>query len=189
MVFGNLGDDSATGVAFTRDPSTGEKRYYGEFLINAQGEDVVAGMEDFQTYSPPGWDDFEPTYLPDGDLLFVSTRCNRWVNCWLTQVGVLYRCDADGGNIQPLSSNIEHDNTPSVLPSGKILYMRWEYVDRSQVEFHHLWTMNPDGSNQEIYYGNEVSWGVFLSCRSIPNDPRVMGIYSPGHGRAGSDFR
>jgi pyruvate,orthophosphate dikinase len=44
MVFGNLGDDSATGVAFTRDPSTGEKRYYGEFLINAQGEDVVAGI-------------------------------------------------------------------------------------------------------------------------------------------------
>ena len=44
MVFGNLGDDSGTGVAFTRDPSTGEKRFYGEFLINAQGEDVVAGI-------------------------------------------------------------------------------------------------------------------------------------------------
>jgi pyruvate,orthophosphate dikinase len=44
MVFGNLGDDSGTGVAFTRNPSTGEKRFYGEFLINAQGEDVVAGI-------------------------------------------------------------------------------------------------------------------------------------------------
>ena len=44
MVFGNLGDDSATGVAFTRDPATGEKAYYGEYLINAQGEDVVAGI-------------------------------------------------------------------------------------------------------------------------------------------------
>ena len=44
MVFGNMGDDSATGVAFTRDPSTGEKKFYGEFLINAQGEDVVAGI-------------------------------------------------------------------------------------------------------------------------------------------------
>lgn len=44
MVFGNLGNDSATGVAFTRDPSTGEKKYYGEFLVNAQGEDVVAGI-------------------------------------------------------------------------------------------------------------------------------------------------
>ncbi|GGE33295.1 pyruvate, phosphate dikinase [Marinicauda pacifica] len=44
MVFGNMGNTSATGVAFTRDPSTGEKGYYGEFLINAQGEDVVAGI-------------------------------------------------------------------------------------------------------------------------------------------------
>jgi len=44
MVFGNMGDDSATGVAFTRNPSTGEKKLYGEFLINAQGEDVVAGI-------------------------------------------------------------------------------------------------------------------------------------------------
>ena len=44
MVFGNLGNDCATGVAFTRDPANGEKRFYGEFLINAQGEDVVAGI-------------------------------------------------------------------------------------------------------------------------------------------------
>ena len=44
MVFGNMGDTSATGVAFTRDPSTGEKAYYGEWLVNAQGEDVVAGI-------------------------------------------------------------------------------------------------------------------------------------------------
>lgn len=44
MVFGNMGDDSATGVAFTRDPSTGEKKFYGEYLVNAQGEDVVAGI-------------------------------------------------------------------------------------------------------------------------------------------------
>jgi len=43
MVYGNMGDDCATGVAFTRDPSTGEKRFYGEYLVNAQGEDVVAG--------------------------------------------------------------------------------------------------------------------------------------------------
>ena len=44
MVFGNLGDDCATGVGFTRDPSTGENRFYGEYLVNAQGEDVVAGI-------------------------------------------------------------------------------------------------------------------------------------------------
>src|SRR6185436_11503068 len=44
MVFGNMGDTSGTGVGFTRNPSTGEKEFYGEFLINAQGEDVVSGV-------------------------------------------------------------------------------------------------------------------------------------------------
>ena len=44
MVFGNKGDDSGTGVAFTRNPSTGENKVYGEFLMDAQGEDVVAGI-------------------------------------------------------------------------------------------------------------------------------------------------
>jgi pyruvate, orthophosphate dikinase len=51
MVFGNMGDSSATGVAFTRNPSTGERRLYGEFLINAQGEDVVAGIRTPQEIS------------------------------------------------------------------------------------------------------------------------------------------
>lgn len=50
MVFGNMGDDSGTGVAFTRDHATGEKKLYGEFLMNAQGEDdVVAGIRTPQT--------------------------------------------------------------------------------------------------------------------------------------------
>lgn len=69
MVFGNLGDDSATGVAFTRDPSTGEKKFYGEFLVNAQGEDVVAGIRTPQPISilreimPNAYQDLERNYL------------------------------------------------------------------------------------------------------------------------------
>jgi len=61
MVFGNMGDDCATGVAFTRNPSTGENKFYGEFLINAQGEDVVAGIrtpipcEEMGQYLPKSW--------------------------------------------------------------------------------------------------------------------------------------
>ena len=61
MVFGNMGDDSGTGVAFTRDPSTGEKRFFGEFLVNAQGEDVVAGIrtplhiDEMATRLPAAW--------------------------------------------------------------------------------------------------------------------------------------
>ena len=51
MVFGNLGDDCATGVGFTRDPATGERAFYGDFLVNAQGEDVVAGIRTPQPLS------------------------------------------------------------------------------------------------------------------------------------------
>ncbi len=54
MVFGNMGDDCATGVAFTRNPSTGEKLFYGEFLVNAQGEDVVAGIRTPQPLTVQG---------------------------------------------------------------------------------------------------------------------------------------
>lgn len=59
MVFGNMGDDCATGVAFTRNPSTGERKYYGEFLVNAQGEDVVAGIR-----TPQPMDEM-PGVMPD----------------------------------------------------------------------------------------------------------------------------
>jgi hypothetical protein len=53
-------------------------------------------------------------------------------------VAVVYRCDSDGTDIRPLSTNAEHDNTPWVLPDGRVLFTRWEYVDRSQFDYHHL---------------------------------------------------
>ena len=68
MVFGNLGEDSGTGVAFTRNPSTGERRFYGEFLINAQGEDVVAG-----TRTPLNIDDMAQR-LPDAYKELMNTQ-------------------------------------------------------------------------------------------------------------------
>jgi len=68
MVFGNLGEDSGTGVAFTRNPSTGEKRFYGEFLVNAQGEDVVAG-----TRTPLNIDDMAQR-LPDAYKDLIDTQ-------------------------------------------------------------------------------------------------------------------
>ncbi|NIA15318.1 MAG: hypothetical protein GWP08_14710 [Nitrospiraceae bacterium] len=128
-------------------------------------------------------DDIEPTYLPDGDILFCSTRCKRWVNCWLTQVANIHRCDADGGGIHPVSANIEHDNTPWPLPDGRILYQRWEYIDRSQVHYHHLWTMNPDGTGQMVYYGNQRPGIVMIDAKPIPGTGKVAAIFSPGHGR------
>ena len=64
------------------------------------------------------WDDYEACRLPDGDILFITTRCKRWVGCWYTQVGTMYRCRPDGSDMQCVSANIEHDNTPAVLPDG-----------------------------------------------------------------------
>ena len=129
------------------------------------------------------YDDIEPTYLPDGGIAFVSSRGKRWVNCWLTQVAILYRCDSDGSNIQPLSCNGEQDNTPWPLPDGRLLYMRWEYVDRSQVDYHHLWTMNPDGTGQMVFYGNMKPGTLMIDAKPIPGTNEILSIFSPGHGR------
>jgi len=129
------------------------------------------------------YDDIEPCWLPDGGIVFVSARGKRWVNCWLTQVANIYRCDGDGRNIRPLSANLEHDNTPWVLPDGRIAYMRWEYVDRNQVNYHHLWTMNPDGTAQTVFFGNLHPGGVYIDAKPIPGSDLVALINSPGHGK------
>ena len=134
-------------------------------------------------FSPPGWDDYEATYLPDDSIVFCSTRAKRYVGCWLTHVGTIYKCDPDGSNIIPLSCNVEQDNTPWVLNNGQIAYMRWEYVDRSQVNYHHLWTMNQDGTRQMILFGNLHPGGVFIDAKPIPGSQKIVCSNSPGHGR------
>ena len=92
MVFGNMGDDSATGVAFTRNPSTGEKRMMGEYLLNAQGEDVVAGIrnadsvENLKKYMPKAYKEFmaitarlEKHYTDMQDVEFTIERGTLWM--------------------------------------------------------------------------------------------------------------
>ncbi len=154
----------------------GGRENFHLYEINADG----TGLKQL-TDGP--FDDIEPTYLPDGGIIFCSTRCKRWVNCWLTHVAVLYRCDADGKNIHPVSSNNDHDNTPWPLPDGRVLYQRWEYVDRSQVHYHHLWTMNPDGTGQMVYYGNLHPGTVMIDAKPIPGTRKVVAVFSPGHGQ------
>ena len=109
------------------------------------------------------------------------------MGCWMTQVGTLFRCDRKGNNIYPLSFNLEHDNTPAVLPDGRILYTRWEYVDRSQVGYHQLWIMNPDGTDVLAYFGNQQHYPLFIDAIPVPDSDELLLIDSPGHGR--SDHR
>ncbi|MBI5385577.1 MAG: discoidin domain-containing protein [Verrucomicrobia bacterium] len=179
-------DDPQGGI---RDPQV---HYDGRKILFAYRQ---GGTENFHLYeincdgsglrqlTDGPFDDIEPSYLPDGGIVFVSSRAKRWVNCWTTQVAVLHRCDADGRNIRDLSSNNEHDNTPWPLPDGRILYTRWEYVDRSQVHYHHLWTANPDGTGQTVYFGNLHPGVVMIDAKPIPGTEKIVASFSPGHGQ------
>ena len=181
-----LVDDASGGV---RDPQMhydgrkilfsyrkGGQPYYHLFEINVDGTGL-------RQLTSGAFDDIEPAYLPSGGIVFCSSRCRRWVPCYFTQVAVLYRCDGDGQNIRRLSANTEHENTPWVLPDGRILYQRWEYVDRSQIGYHHLWTMNPDGTGQMIYFGNLHPDTVMIDAKPIPGTRRIVASFAPGHGR------
>ncbi len=153
----------------------GDRATYHLYEINIDGSNLTQ-----LTFGQD--DDIEPTYLPNGDIIFGSSRCRRFVNCWFSRVATLYRCKGDGSEIRMISSNNDHDNTPWVLPDGRILYMRWEYVDRSQVHFHHLWTCNPDGTSQMVWYGNEFGGIVMLDSKPIPGTDKIVSSFSPGHG-------
>ena len=128
------------------------------------------------------YDDFEPSYLPNGEIAFVSSRAKRWVPCWSSQVATLHKLSKDRKTITTISANVEQDNTPSVLPDGRLLFTRWEYVDRSQMDFHHLWVMNPDGTNVQAFFGNMHPGGVFIDAKPIEGTQEVVYIDSPGHG-------
>jgi hypothetical protein len=160
----------------------GGSPYYRLHEINADG----TGLRQI-TRDP--CDDLEPAYLPDGGIVFCSSRCNRFVPCWYVQVATLYRCDADGQHVRPLSSNIEQDNTPWVLPDGRVLYTRWEYVDRSREHFHHLWAMNPDGTGQMTLFGNLHPGDVYLDAKPVPGTGEIVMINSPNHGQAEHEGR
>lgn len=150
--------------------------YFHLYEVNSDG----SGLKQL-TDGP--FDDVEPTYLPDGGIVFCSTRARRWVPCWYSHVATLHRCEADGSNMRMLSSNIEQDNTPWVMPDGRVLYTRWEYVDRSREHFHHLWVMNPDGTGQMTYYGNLHPGDVYLDAKPVPGTQKLVMVNSPNHGR------
>jgi hydrazine synthase alpha subunit-like protein len=155
----------------------GGSDHFHLYEIGVDGQDLT------QLTSGPH-DDIEPTYLASGRIMFCSSRCNRWVNCWYSPVAVLYCCDHDGRNIRPISANIEHDNTPWPMRDGRVIYQRWEYVDRSRVKFHHLWTANPDGTGQMVFYGNMHPGTVMLDAKPVPGtDDQVVAVFSPNHGR------
>ena len=126
--------------------------------------------------------DYEGCYLPDGRILFNSTRCMQIVDCWWTEVSNLYRCEADGSGITRITYDQVHDNYPSLTWDGRILYTRWEYNDRSQMFPQPLFSMNVDGTNQRACYGGN-SWfpTTLIHARAVPGSPLFFGICTGHH--------
>ncbi|MBM3494833.1 MAG: hypothetical protein FJX72_11040, partial [Armatimonadetes bacterium] len=131
------------------------------------------------------WHDYNPCHLPDGGISFLSTREPRFAYCWISPVGLLHRMEADGSRVRRLSSNLINDFTPSVMSDGRVLYSRWEYLDRPAIPIQGLWTIRPDGTQVQSYYGNRVlSPATFMEARQIPGSHKVLCTMTAHNGPA-----
>jgi hypothetical protein len=122
------------------------------------------------------YDDIDPIYLPDGHIMFVTTRCHTYVRCMPhANSYVLARCDGDGRNIYLVSQSNECDWLPALLDDGRVVYSRWEYTDKPLWRIQSLWTTNPDGTNTAVVWGNQSVWPDHLAQpRQIPGTHRIM---------------
>jgi hypothetical protein len=117
-------------------------------------------------------DDIHPCYLPDGKIIFSSTRCEHTVLCGGSSALVapgLHRMDADGANIQPLTNSPVSEFCPVVLDDGRVMYHRWEYIDKGARVGKTIWTMNPDGTGpRELYGVADDTTTVYMYPQAIP---------------------
>ena len=128
--------------------------------------------------------DIDPVYLPTGEIVFVSTREPKYCQCNRHIMGNLFKMEADGANIQQIGRNTLFEGHPVIMPDGRILYDRWEYVDKHFGPAFGLWTSNPDGTNHAIYYGNNAwSPGAILDARIIPETQNVVATLGSCHDR------
>ncbi len=129
-----------------------------------------------------GFADYEGAYTPSGHIVFNSTRCVQTVDCWWTEVSNLYTCDGEGRYLRRLGFDQVHSNYPTLTPDCRVLYTRWEYSDRGQIFPQGLFQMNPDGTGQTAYYGNNTWFPTaILHARAIPGTQKVIAIFSGHH--------
>ncbi|MCL4203757.1 MAG: hypothetical protein KJ000_14750 [Pirellulaceae bacterium] len=138
-------------------------------------------------------DDFDPCPLPDGDLIFMSSRRGGFCRCdnpfEPIPTHTLHRLDRATGTIRTLSWHETNEWHPALLNDGRIVYCRWDYVDRSAAHFHGLWVSNPDGSNPRILFGNytkDVS--ACFQPRAIPGSNRIAFIAGAHHANVGGSL-
>jgi hypothetical protein len=160
-----------------RDREEHLERHYHLYEVQADGSG-------FRQLTDGPYDDFSPRYLPDGNILFLSTRRGGFHRCGRGPCNVftMALCKADGSNPHPISFHETHEWDPAVLNDGRIIYTRWDYVDRHAVHYQQLWSARPDGSDVRIYYGNNTLNPVGVwEARPIPGSPRVMATAAAHH--------
>jgi hypothetical protein len=123
-------------------------------------------------------DDVHPCYLPDGRIIFSSTRSEHTVLCGGSAALVapgLHRMNADGTHIEPLTRSPVSEFCPLVLDDGRVLYHRWEYIDKGARVAKTIWTMNPDGTGpREVYGVADDSTTVYMYPQPIPGRDRRL---------------
>ncbi|MBK1789560.1 PD40 domain-containing protein [Persicirhabdus sediminis] len=151
-----------------------ERTNYDLYTINVDGSDLQ------QLTSHPS-NNFNATWLPDGGIAFLSDRDSNYAYCMHSSSAVLYRMEADGSQVTRLSANYLSDIAPSVMHDGKIVYCRWEYVDRTQIPCQGLWAQNPDGTGlKHIFAGRLIDPITVSEARSIPGTNKLVATLT-GH--------
>ncbi len=131
-----------------------------------------------------GVSDIDPIYLPDGKILFSSTREPKYCMCNRHIMGNLFTMSGDGSDIQQIAHSTLHEGHAALLSDGRIIYDRWEYVDRNFGDAQGVWSANPDGTNHAIYWGNNTnSPGGVLDAREIPETGQFLATFSSCHDR------
>ncbi|TWT85002.1 Formylglycine-generating sulfatase enzyme [Planctomycetes bacterium CA13] len=167
------------GDRFLFTQSTQENWKIFEMRVDGTGIRQVSTM-------PDDVDAMDACYLPDGRIIFGSTASYQSVPCWhgRQRVNNLYIMDRDGANVRQLCFDQDHNFHPVVLPSGQVMYHRWDYTGICHIFLRQLMTMNTDGTKQRAAYGSN-SWypNSLFFPRPIPgSDNRLLCILSGYHG-------
>ena len=167
---------------FEKDLITGE---LSKLTTPPENEDELIRLYRVTSEYHHGTDDMHPIYLPDGKICFISTRCQYGILCDAPDnfsTTVLYRMDSDGSHIEKLSNSSVSESNPSLMNDGRILYTRWEYLDKGAVSVKCLWAMRPDGTNAVEIFGNNLALPpTLLSGRQIPGNSSLFTCLGTPH--------
>jgi len=168
------------------DPSTGRKVPGSLRQLTFGGKEEAEAIGNSCGGRDYAFHDTDPCYLPNGKIIFVSARSQRNVFCFGTTVSSLHIMDADGKNMQCLSQSPLTEMGPTLLSDGRIVYTRWEYVDKGLGNGQSVWAVRPDGSCVDhVFKNSTMRPSGMIHTRSIPGSSRLVTVANPHCGRSG----